>query len=111
MARKCEVCHKADLIPSGCGCLNPECHNYVGKWKPCIAGYRDAKDPLMAIPDSLKALVHEAAQADPDKDVEAWAKKLGNDICQEPAKEKVAAEPPPKTVPKKRNPKPRATFD
>lgn len=111
MARKCGVCNTADLIPSGCGCLNPECHNYVGKWKSCIAGYReDAKEPSRAIPDNLKALVHEASQAKPDRDVEAWAEKLGNDICQEPPKEK-GAEPPPKTVPKKRKPRPQATFD
>ena len=119
MARKCTVCNTGDLIASGCGCLNPECHNYVEKWKPCVAGYKeDAKDPPKAlpkaIPEELKELVHKAAQAKPDKDVDAWAEKLGNDISQEPPpKKKEAAPPPPKdqSKPRKIRVKPPVCFD
>jgi hypothetical protein len=35
MAKKCGVCKTGDLIPSGCGCNNPGCANYVEHWKRC----------------------------------------------------------------------------
>lgn len=31
-AIKCDVCKEFDLIPSGCGCLNPKCCNFKGRW-------------------------------------------------------------------------------
>ena len=43
MAKKCGVCKTGDLIPSGCGCDNKECSNFVEKWRPATAGYEPPK--------------------------------------------------------------------
>lgn len=51
-AKKCSLCKTADLIPSGCGCLNPACHNFVEKWKSATAGY----DPPIEVKPISSAL-------------------------------------------------------
>ena len=40
---KCQQC-QSELVPSGCGCNNPKCHNHVGKWPKPGTMYSPPKD-------------------------------------------------------------------
>jgi hypothetical protein len=35
-AERCSVCGEGDLVPSGCGCANEKCSNFVEKWTKLV---------------------------------------------------------------------------